>query len=51
MPVTNTIDIFSTYTMMAVLEQITPETFFFKDRYFPTGEGDRKSTRLNSSHR
>lgn len=40
MPVTNTIDIFSTYTMMAVLEQITPETFFFKDRYFPTGEGD-----------
>lgn len=36
----NTIDIFSTYTMRAVLEQIKPETFFFKDRYFPTEEGD-----------
>lgn len=40
MPVTNTIDIFSTYTMLAVLEQINPEAFFFKNRYFPTGEGD-----------
>lgn len=40
MPVTNTIDIFSTYTMRAVIETIVPEAFFFKDRYFPTEAND-----------
>lgn len=36
----NTLDIFSTYTMMATLELVKPETFFFSTRYFPTGAGD-----------
>ena len=40
MAVTNTIDIFSTYTMLAVVETIVPESFFFRDRYFPTEEND-----------
>jgi len=34
------IDILSTYVMMALVEEIIPETSFFKDRYFPTGAGD-----------
>jgi len=34
------IDILSTYIMAALVEEIVPETSFFKDRYFPTGAGD-----------
>lgn len=34
------IDLFSTYILMAITEEIVPQTSFFKDRYFPTGEGD-----------
>ena len=34
------IDFFSTYVMMALVEEIVPETSFFRDRYFPTGAGD-----------
>ncbi|MCM1299278.1 MAG: major capsid protein [Firmicutes bacterium] len=37
---TNTLDLFSTYTMMAIVEQVAPESFFFKERYFPTAAGD-----------
>lgn len=36
----NALDIFSTYTMLATLELVKPETFFFSTRYFPTGAGD-----------
>lgn len=36
----NTLDIFSSYTMMATLELVKPETLFFSTRYFPTGAGD-----------
>lgn len=36
----NTLDIFSSYTMMATLELVKPETLFFTSRYFPTGAGD-----------
>lgn len=36
----NTLDIFSTYTMRAVVELIQPETLFFSSRYFTTGAGD-----------
>ena len=35
-----TIDLFDTYTLMAINEEVTPRPSFFKDRYFPTGEGD-----------
>lgn len=34
------IDFFSTYTLMAITEEIVPRTGFFKDRYFPTDAGD-----------
>ena len=34
------IDLFSTYTMMAIVEEIVPQTTFFRDRYFPTTEED-----------
>lgn len=34
------IDFFSTYTLMAITEEIVPKTTFFRDRYFPTGAGD-----------
>ena len=34
------IDFFSTYTLMAVTEEIVPQTGFFRDRYFPTGAAD-----------
>ncbi len=36
----NTLDIFSSYTMLATLELVKPETLFFSSRYFPTGAGD-----------
>lgn len=36
----NNIDFFSTYILMALVEEIVPRTSFFKDRYFPTGASD-----------
>lgn len=36
----NNIDFFDTYVMMAITEEIVPQASFFKDRYFPTGNGD-----------
>lgn len=35
-----TLNFFDTYTLMAINEEVTPRPSFFKDRYFPTGEGD-----------
>ena len=35
-----TLNFFDTYTLMAINEEVTPVPSFFKDRYFPTGEGD-----------
>lgn len=34
------LDFQSTYILMAILEEVVPETFFFTDRYFPTEAGD-----------
>lgn len=34
------INIFDTYMLMAIAEEIVPETTFFRDRYFPTEAGD-----------
>lgn len=34
------LDFFSTYILRAIVDEITPEHFFFKSRYFPTGEED-----------
>lgn len=34
------IDFFSTYILMAITEEIVPQPSFFRDRYFPTGDGD-----------
>ena len=34
------IDFFSTYTLMAIHEEIVPPATFFKDRYFPTTAAD-----------
>lgn len=36
----NNIDFFDNYTLMAIAEEIVPQTTFFRDRYFPTGAGD-----------
>ena len=33
-------DFFSTYTLLALIEESVPAPSFFRDRYFPTGEGD-----------
>ncbi len=35
-----TLNFFDTYTLTAIVEQVTPPPSFFKDRYFPTGGGD-----------
>ena len=35
-----TLNFFDTYILMAIMEEVVPSTFFFRDRYFPTGEGD-----------
>ncbi len=35
-----TLNFFDTYTLMAITEEIAPQPSFFRDRYFPTGEGD-----------
>ena len=34
------LNFFDTYVLMAITEEIVPQQTFFKDRYFPTGEGD-----------
>ncbi len=34
------LNFFDTYTLIAILEEIVPKQTFFRDRYFPTGEGD-----------
>lgn len=34
------LDFFSTYSLRAAVEEIRPEKFFFKDRYFPTDADD-----------
>lgn len=34
------LNFFDTYVLMAIMEEVVPNTFFFRDRYFPTGEGD-----------
>ncbi len=36
----NTINLFDTYTMMALMEEVAPVPSFFKDRYFKTGPED-----------
>ena len=34
------LNFFDTYILMAITEEIVPRQTFFKDRYFPTGDGD-----------
>lgn len=34
------LNFFDTYILMAITEEIVPKQTFFKDRYFPTGDGD-----------
>ena len=34
------LNFFDTYILMAIMEEVVPNTFFFRDRYFPTEEGD-----------
>lgn len=34
------LNFFDTYILMAIMEEVVPNSFFFRDRYFPTGEGD-----------
>lgn len=34
------LNFFDTYVLMAIAEEIVPQTTFFKDRYFPTEVGD-----------
>lgn len=34
------LNFFDTYTLMAVQKRVVPKQTFFRDRYFPTGEGD-----------
>ena len=34
------LDIFSTYYMAGMVQEIVPQARFFRDRYFPTGEED-----------
>ena len=41
---TNNINLFDTYTMLALVEEIAPVPSFFKNRYFPTTEEDIFST-------
>lgn len=35
-----TINFFENYVLMAITEEIVPQATFFRDRYFPTGDGD-----------
>ena len=34
------LDFFSTYVLAAIVQEVVPETKFFRDRYFPTGADD-----------
>ena len=34
------LNFFDIYVLIAITEEIVPKQTFFKDRYFPTGEGD-----------
>ena len=34
------LNFFDYYTLMAITEEIVPQATFFRDRYFPTGDGD-----------
>ena len=34
------LNFFDNYYLQAITEEIVHETSFFRDRYFPTGEGD-----------
>lgn len=34
------LNFFDTYVLIAIMEEVVPSAFFFRDRYFPTGEGD-----------
>lgn len=34
------LNFFDNYILMAITEEIVPQASFFRDRYFPTGEGD-----------
>lgn len=34
------LNLFDTYVLMAITEEIVPQQTFFRDRYFPTGERD-----------
>lgn len=34
------LNFFDTYILSAIMEEVVPDTFFFRDRYFPTNEGD-----------
>ncbi len=34
------INLFDTYVLLALVEEVAPVTTFFRDRYFPTGEED-----------
>ena len=35
-----TLNFFDTYILMAICEEVVPQPSFFRERYFPTGEGD-----------
>lgn len=35
-----TLNFFDTYQLIACTEEVVPQQTFFKDRYFPTGDGD-----------
>ena len=35
-----TLNFFDIYILIAIAEEIVPQQTFFRDRYFPTGEGD-----------
>lgn len=35
-----TLNFFDTYSLIAINEEVVPQPSFFKDRYFPTSEGD-----------
>ncbi len=34
------LNFFDTYILAAIMEEYVPNTFFFRDRYFPTGDND-----------
>ena len=34
------LNFFDNYILTAIAEEVVPQQTFFRDRYFPTGEGD-----------